>query len=139
MGKKVLSVEIPADHPGIKNGRIALWTFETWVEFDNVQVTRLVPCSESSASMRLIGKGFFRAHRKLGWPDVFTEAVKTVVTGLITANEPNVCLLGNFHLQSPIDAVDQQAAEVLVEQIGGGPHRGAEYPIGVPRFILVVT
>ncbi|MEO2048945.1 MAG: hypothetical protein ABGX16_20500 [Pirellulales bacterium] len=42
-GKKVLSAEIPADHPGIKNGRIALWTFETWVEFDNVQVTRLVP------------------------------------------------------------------------------------------------
>ena len=42
-GKKVLESEIPADHPGVGNGRIALWTFETWVEFDNVKVTRLVP------------------------------------------------------------------------------------------------
>ena len=42
-GKRVLAAEIAADHPGIKNGRIALWTFETWVEFDNVKVTRLVP------------------------------------------------------------------------------------------------
>ena len=42
-GKKILAAEIPADHPGIHNGRMALWTFETWAEFDNVKVTRLVP------------------------------------------------------------------------------------------------
>ena len=40
--KLILDETIPADHPGVKNGRIALWTFETWVEFDNVKVTRLV-------------------------------------------------------------------------------------------------
>jgi len=42
-GQKVLAAKIPADHPGIQNGRIALWAFETWVDFDNVKVTRLVP------------------------------------------------------------------------------------------------
>lgn len=42
-GGKVLEGEIPADHPGAAKGRIALWTFETWSEFDNLKVTRLVP------------------------------------------------------------------------------------------------
>jgi len=42
-GKKILAAEIPADHPGIQSGRIALWAFETWVDFDNVKVSRLVP------------------------------------------------------------------------------------------------
>ena len=41
-GKKILHGRIPADHPGARNGRIALWTFETWVEWDNLKVTRLV-------------------------------------------------------------------------------------------------
>ncbi len=41
-GKKIIESEIPPDHPGAKGGRIALWTFETWVDFDNVKVTRLV-------------------------------------------------------------------------------------------------
>ncbi len=41
--KKVLEGWIPKDHPGIKQGRIALWAFETWVEFDNLKVTKLVP------------------------------------------------------------------------------------------------
>jgi hypothetical protein len=44
--QKVLARVIPADHPGAKNGRIGLWTFETWAEFDNVKVTRLVPVEE---------------------------------------------------------------------------------------------
>ena len=43
--KKIVAETIPADHPGVKNGRIALWTFETWVEFDNVKVTRLMPAN----------------------------------------------------------------------------------------------
>ena len=38
-GGKVLEGEIPADHPGAAKGRIALWTFETWSEFDNLKVT----------------------------------------------------------------------------------------------------
>lgn len=42
-GKQVLAGWIPPDHPGARRGRIALWTFETWAEFDNVVVTRLVP------------------------------------------------------------------------------------------------
>ncbi|MBN1422578.1 MAG: prolyl oligopeptidase family serine peptidase [Planctomycetes bacterium] len=41
-GRKVLEGEIPEDHPGAARGRIGLWTFETWAEFDNVKVTRLV-------------------------------------------------------------------------------------------------
>jgi len=41
-GKKVMEGRIPNDHPGVKIGRIALWAFETWVEFDNLKVTRLV-------------------------------------------------------------------------------------------------
>lgn len=42
-GKRILEGVIPADHPGARKGRIGLWTFETWAEFDNVKVTRLVP------------------------------------------------------------------------------------------------
>ncbi len=45
-GKKVLEGRIPHDHPGVEKGRIALWAFETWVEFDNVKVTRLVAADE---------------------------------------------------------------------------------------------
>ena len=41
-GRKILEGEIPEDHPGAKSGRFALWAFETWTEFDNVTVTRLV-------------------------------------------------------------------------------------------------
>lgn len=41
-GEKIVEGWIPADHPGAERGRVALWTFETWVEFDNVKVTRLV-------------------------------------------------------------------------------------------------
>ena len=41
-GTKIIEGEIPEDHPGAKSGRIGLWTFETWCEFDNVKVTRLV-------------------------------------------------------------------------------------------------
>jgi len=40
--QKVMEGWIPDDHPGAQSGRIALWTFETWVEFDNFKVTRLV-------------------------------------------------------------------------------------------------
>ena len=28
----------------MRSGRIALWVFETWAEFDNVKVTELVKC-----------------------------------------------------------------------------------------------
>jgi hypothetical protein len=42
-GQKILEGEIPEDHPGARQGRIGLWAFETWVEFANVKVTRLVP------------------------------------------------------------------------------------------------
>ena len=31
--EKVVEGRIPADHPGKQSGRIALWTFETWVEW----------------------------------------------------------------------------------------------------------
>jgi len=41
-GRKVVEGRIPANHPGHRNGRIALWAFETWSEFDNVKVTRLI-------------------------------------------------------------------------------------------------
>jgi len=41
-GVKIVESEIPEDHPGAKQGRIGLWAFETWCEFDNVKVTRLV-------------------------------------------------------------------------------------------------
>ena len=41
-GKKMLSGTIPEDHPGARRGRIGLWTFETWCDFDNIKVTRLV-------------------------------------------------------------------------------------------------
>ena len=41
-GEKVLEGTIPVDHPGAAKGRIALWTFETWSEFDNLKVTQLV-------------------------------------------------------------------------------------------------
>ncbi len=46
-GKKILESEIPADHPGASKGRFGLWAFESWVEFDNVKVTRLVPRSST--------------------------------------------------------------------------------------------
>ena len=42
-GEKVLEGTIPSNHPGIQRGRIALWTFETWSEFDNLVVRRLIP------------------------------------------------------------------------------------------------
>ena len=42
-GKRMLTGIIPSDHPGVRSGRIGLWTFETWAEFDNVRVTKLVP------------------------------------------------------------------------------------------------
>ena len=42
-GKKIVEGTIPKDHPGAKRGKFALWAFETWAEFDNVKVTRLVP------------------------------------------------------------------------------------------------
>jgi hypothetical protein len=42
-GKKIIEREIPQDHPGAKHGRFGLRAFETWCEFDNVKVTRLVP------------------------------------------------------------------------------------------------
>ncbi|MAG85684.1 hypothetical protein CMK10_16160 [Candidatus Poribacteria bacterium] len=41
-GKKILDGEIPDDHPGVETGRIALWTFETFAEFDNLKITQLV-------------------------------------------------------------------------------------------------
>jgi len=41
-GRKILEGEIPEDRPGAKSGRFALWAFETWTEFDNITVTRLV-------------------------------------------------------------------------------------------------
>ena len=37
----VIEARIPANQPGHRKGRIALWAFETWSEFDNVKVTRL--------------------------------------------------------------------------------------------------
>jgi hypothetical protein len=42
-GQKVIEGRIPHNHPGIQDGRIALWAFETWVEFDNLKVTHLTP------------------------------------------------------------------------------------------------
>ena len=42
-GKRMLTGIIPSDHPGVRSGRIGLWTFETWAEFDNVRVTKLLP------------------------------------------------------------------------------------------------
>ena len=45
-GRMVLEGQIPPDHPGAVRGRIALWTFETWSEYDNLRVTRLVPVNE---------------------------------------------------------------------------------------------
>ena len=48
-GQKVLKGQIPASHPGVARGRIALWTFETWSEYDNVKVTRLVPVTDCVA------------------------------------------------------------------------------------------
>ena len=42
-GDKILEGTIPSNHPGIQRGRIALWTFETWSEFDNLVVRRLIP------------------------------------------------------------------------------------------------
>ena len=42
-GKKITESEIPEDHPGARRGRFGLWAFETWCEFDNVKVTRLIP------------------------------------------------------------------------------------------------
>ncbi|MFV2067058.1 MAG: hypothetical protein ACC645_08760 [Pirellulales bacterium] len=45
-GRKILEGWIPRDHPGVARGRIALWAFETWAEFDNVRVTRLVPAEK---------------------------------------------------------------------------------------------
>ena len=42
-GQQLLQSWIPEDHPGALRGRVALWTFETWAEFDNFKVTRLVP------------------------------------------------------------------------------------------------
>jgi hypothetical protein len=45
-GEKILEGEIPADHPGMGKGRIALWTFETFAEFDNLKVTQLVEVDE---------------------------------------------------------------------------------------------
>ena len=47
-GQKILSGIIPADHPGVRQGRIGLWTFETWCDFDNIQVTQLVPVTADS-------------------------------------------------------------------------------------------
>ena len=41
-GQKLLQSWIPQDHPGAHRGRVGLWTFETWAEFDNFKVTRLV-------------------------------------------------------------------------------------------------
>ncbi len=41
-GEKVIEGWVPSDHPGVQTGRVALWAFETWVEFDNLKVTRLV-------------------------------------------------------------------------------------------------
>jgi len=41
-GKQITESWIPSDHPGAQSGRIALWTFETWAEFDNLKVSRLV-------------------------------------------------------------------------------------------------
>ena len=43
---EILEGEIPADHPGMGKGRIALWTFETFAEFDNLKVTQLVEVDE---------------------------------------------------------------------------------------------
>ena len=45
-GEKILDGEIPVDHPGAEKGRVALWTFETFAEFDNLKVTQLVPVAE---------------------------------------------------------------------------------------------
>jgi pimeloyl-ACP methyl ester carboxylesterase len=49
-GTKVVESEIPEDHPGAAAGRIGLWAFETWCEFDNVKVTRLVPAAGPAAA-----------------------------------------------------------------------------------------
>ena len=48
-GQKMLSGIIPADHPGVQRERIGLWTFETWCDFDNIQVTQLVPVTDDGA------------------------------------------------------------------------------------------
>jgi hypothetical protein len=45
-GRKILEGWIPTDHPGAAKGRVGLWTFETWAEFDNLKVTRLVAMEE---------------------------------------------------------------------------------------------
>lgn len=49
-GEKALDGEIPFDHPGAAKGRIALWTFETWSEYDNLKVTRLVETGDQVGS-----------------------------------------------------------------------------------------
>ncbi len=51
-GKKLIAGEVPPDHPGLKNGRIALWTFETWAEWDNLKVTKIVRHSSSEESVK---------------------------------------------------------------------------------------
>lgn len=44
-GRKLAVGEIPEDYPAGLRGRIALSSFGTWCEFDNVKVTRLAPAS----------------------------------------------------------------------------------------------
>jgi hypothetical protein len=56
-GRKILEGEIPEDHPGAARGRIGLWTFETWAEFDNVKVTRLVPATRVAGAPRAVPGG----------------------------------------------------------------------------------
>ena len=48
-GQKMLSGIIPTDHPGVRRGRIGLWTFETWCDFDNIKVTQLVPVTSDGS------------------------------------------------------------------------------------------
>lgn len=62
----------------------------------------------------------------IGGFDAFEEAVEVVFGGFEFADDGDVGFGWDFDAEAPVDAVDDEAAEVFADEVGGGAHGGAE-------------
>src|SRR5688572_30736079 len=65
------------------------------------------------------------------------EAVRAVGRRFILADEADFGPGWRLEVQAPIDRVYQQAAEILVAQVVGGPKGGAENPVRPAGLVAV--
>ena len=65
------------------------------------------------------------------------ESAEAILRGLKVAHQLHVGSGRHLQIESPINAVHEQAAQTFIAQIGRAAHGGAENPIGLAGFIAV--